>query len=111
QLLHYAFHRADVEPEPSQLSRWAWSIQHALNQSQRPEPADLLDFIKNEGGDLKCREKARKAEAAKDVSAPKAQPEPIPLPSCTLPDELDGVRVTARKTDAGWVLIPRKVLS
>jgi hypothetical protein len=112
QLLRYAFRKVEVEPEPSQLSRWAWSMQHALNQTPRPAPADLLDFVKNEGGDVACRKKARDAETATaDGSAPKPEPRPIPLPSCSLPDELDGVSVTARKTEGGWVLIPRKVLS
>jgi hypothetical protein len=112
-VLRYAFHKAECEPEPSQLSRWAWTLQHALNHNPRPAPDELLRFIKDEGGEVACREKAREVatKVERDRRKGAEKPKPIPLP-CVLPDALDGRAVTVRKTETGdWELIPHKVLS
>jgi hypothetical protein len=108
QLLRLAFHKAKVQPEPSQLSRWAWALQHAWNQDPHPAPDEVLKFIKDEGGDVECRNKAR---AANRDDGDRTEPEPIPLYDCSLPDDLDGKRVRVEKTEKGWQLIPPKVPS
>jgi hypothetical protein len=111
QTVQYAFAKIDKKPEPSQLSRWGWAIQHALDQNPRPPPSDLLAFIKREGGDAECRKKAR-AKAKKNGDAdPPEDPKPYRLP-CELPDVFDGQMVKVEKTAEGeWQVIPRKVLS
>jgi hypothetical protein len=104
QVLHYAFNGAKVKPEPSQLSRWAWTIQHALDQNPRPPPSELLAFIEKEGGTVKCREKSRSTRTVQ----PTKKTEPIP---CNLPDELNGKTVKLRKDAAGKWSLEIKVVS
>src|SRR5262249_26128757 len=108
QLLHFAFHQAKCQPEPSQLSRWAWALEHAWNQNPRPTPEDVTGFIQREGGDVVCREKARKAvNAANDGNANRTAPTPYQL-SCPVPDAFVGQWVKVDKDDAGRVqLIPK----
>jgi hypothetical protein len=113
QTIQYAFAKLTedkkVVPEPNQISRWGWAIQHALNHDPRPAPGELLAFIKKEGGDAECRKKARKT--ANDNEKPPVEPKPYPLP-CELPDVFDGKMVKLAKTkDGGWQMIPRKVVS
>jgi hypothetical protein len=48
QVLHYAFNEAKVKPEPSQLSRWAWTIQHALGPEPAP-PAQRIACVYRKG--------------------------------------------------------------
>jgi hypothetical protein len=81
QLLHLAFHKAKLKPEKSQMSRWAGALQHAWSHDPRPAPDGVPEFIKKQGGDVKCAEKARKADRSR------IEQQAIPLP-CELPADL-----------------------
>jgi hypothetical protein len=109
QLLNLAYHEAKAKPEPSQISRWSGALQFAWSCDPRPPPVDVPKFIEGKGGDVECARKARQ-KARGEGRATQAKPPAIPVP-CTLPDELDGAVVTARKTKTGWQLEPRKVVS
>jgi len=99
QLLNLAFHKAEVKPEKSQISRWAGALQHAWSCDPRPTPEEVAGFIKNEGGDVACAKKAR--EAGRAGAAFTAAPQPFQLP-CDLPANL----VAQARTIKGKKVIP-----
>ena len=113
QLLRFAFQHAKAQPEPSQLSRWAWALQHAWSQVPRPQAEDVIAFIAEQGGDVACREIARKAAKAEAADADKLRTAPIPYPlACVVPDAFVGQWVKVEKDESGQArLTPRKVLS
>jgi hypothetical protein len=104
-LLHFAFHKAEIKPEKSQISRWAGALQYAWTFDPRPAPETVVDWIKSHGGDVECAKRARKgAGAGTDNPAT-----PIPLP-CDLPAELFGDGMSGRierAPDGGWQFVPR----
>jgi len=59
RLLNYAFRKADWQAEKSRVSRWAWALQHVWNQEPRPAVEEVLQFIKDNGGDEKCAARAK----------------------------------------------------
>jgi hypothetical protein len=63
-LLHFAFHKAEIKPEKSQISRWAGALQYAWTFDPRPAPETVVDWIKSHGGDVECAKRARKGSSA-----------------------------------------------
>jgi hypothetical protein len=113
QLIHYAFHdKKKLQPEPSQISRWASALEFAWSCDPRPEPSEVPKFISSKGGTAECAKKVRQKASQERAAerAAQAKPEAIPV-DCNLPDELDGEVVTARKVNGAWQLEPRKVLA
>jgi hypothetical protein len=85
RLLNYGFRSADWESNSTTVSRWAMALEFCWQQTPRPEPAAVLHYIKDNGGDAECAEAAKEAERAEREGTGKAQtPPPITI-SCSVP--------------------------
>jgi hypothetical protein len=86
RLLNYGFRSADWEVNAPTISRWAMALEFCWQATPRPEPAAVLHYIKDSGGDDECAQAAKEAEraAAEGEANTRATPPPIKL-SCTVP--------------------------
>ena len=111
QLLHLAFHKATLQPEKSQISRWAGAMQHAWSHDPRPAPASVPEFIDEQGGDVKCAEKVRKADRSTRTEQRAVVPFPCEVPADLLAVFKDGKSPPGRieqTEDGGYQFVWRK---